>query len=83
MKRRDPLSHWRHTRSLTLRMLLLWCLLTFGGIWFAPDLNQITFMGFPFGFYLSAQGALIFYIGLVWYYNRKMRQLDEEYGIDE
>lgn len=73
--------YWRKTRRLTLVLLLLWCLLTFGVNWFARELNQLEFFGFPFGFYMGAQGALILYLAIIVYYNRKMRALDAEHGL--
>jgi putative solute:sodium symporter small subunit len=79
MNQETPI-YWRKTRRLTLILLVLWCLLTFGVNWFARELNQLDFLGFPFGFYMGAQGALILYLLIIVYYNRKMRALDAEYG---
>jgi putative solute:sodium symporter small subunit len=46
-------------------------------------LNAITFFGFPFGFYMSAQGSLAIYVAIIGYYAWHMRKLDLEYGVDE
>ena len=51
--------YWRDTRRLTGWLLLLWVILTFGVSWFARELNEISFFGFPFGFYFAAQGILL------------------------
>jgi putative solute:sodium symporter small subunit len=32
---------------------------------------------------MGAQGSLIIYIVLIWIYAKRMRQLDEEYGVEE
>ena len=32
---------------------------------------------------MAAQGALIFYLGMIWFYNWRMRKLDSELGIDD
>ena len=32
---------------------------------------------------MAAQGSLIVYVILIWYYARYMNQLDHEYGVDE
>lgn len=45
--------------------------------------NNIVIMGFPFAFYMGAQGALIIYVLIIWYYARRMNQLDKEYGVHE
>lgn len=83
MKPGETLSYWQKTRRLTLALLLVWIVLTFGLSWFARELNQIHFFGFPLGFYFGAQGALLLYLALIWFYNRKMRALDAEHDIDD
>lgn len=39
--------------------------------------------GFPFAFYMGAQGSLIVYVIIIWYYAHRMNQLDREYGVQE
>jgi len=50
---------------------------------FARELNGITILGFPLGFYMSAQGSLIIYVAIIWYYAHYMNNLDKEYGVHE
>ena len=50
--------------------------------WFARELNEFTFIG-PLGFYMSAQGSLIIYVAIIWYYAHYMNSLDKEYGVHE
>lgn len=73
--------YWLKTRRLTLALLALWFVVTFVLNWFARELNQFSLFGFPLGFYLGAQGLLVIYLMIIWYYNRRMRQLDAEFGI--
>lgn len=40
-------------------------------------------MGFPLAFYMGAQGSLIIYVLVIWYYARRMNQLDKEYDVHE
>lgn len=79
----DPRDYWRKTRRLTLVLLVFWLLITFVLNWFARELNAIVFLGFPLGFYMGAQGVLVIYLAIIWFYNRRMRALDIEYGIDD
>jgi putative solute:sodium symporter small subunit len=58
-------------------------LVTFVLSWFSSWLNQWQFLSFPLGFYMAAQGSLLLYLLLIWIYNRRMHQLDVEYGIDD
>jgi putative solute:sodium symporter small subunit len=32
---------------------------------------------------MAAQGSLLIYLGLIWFYNRRMQQLETELGIDD
>lgn len=68
--------YWRRTRSLTGSLLLVWYVLTFGVVFFARELNEFNWFGFPLGFYFAAQGVFFCYLGIVVYYNRRMQSLD-------
>lgn len=74
--------HWRKTRRLTFALILFWMLITFGLTWFARAINEIVILGFPLGFYMAAQGALVLYLLIIWWYNRQMKQLDAEFGVE-
>jgi putative solute:sodium symporter small subunit len=76
-------GYWKATRRLTVGLLLIWCFMTFGLSWFSSALNEWELFGFPAGFYMSAQGTLLVYLGLIWYYNRRMRQIDRKFGVAE
>ena len=45
--------------------------------------SQFTFLGFPLGFYMSAQGSLIIYVVIIGVYAWYMNKLEVEYGVDE
>ena len=49
---------------------------------FARDLS-FNFFGWPFAFYMAAQGSLIIYVVIIWYYARYMNNLDREYDVHE
>jgi len=76
-------EYWRKNLFITAVLMIIWFLATFVEAWYARELNQITFLGFPLGFYMSAQGSLIIYVLIIWYYARYMNKLDVEYGVDE
>lgn len=70
-------TYWQRSRRLSLGLLLIWALVTFGGTYFARELSFI-FFGWPFGFWLAAQGALLLYCALIAYYAYAMRKLDDQ-----
>jgi putative solute:sodium symporter small subunit len=78
-----PITYWQQTRRLTMVLLAFWVAVTFVMNWFARELNAFTFLGFPLGFYLDAQGLLLIYLLIIWFYNRRMRQLEAKYGIGD
>jgi putative solute:sodium symporter small subunit len=49
---------------------------------FARELS-FKFFGWPFSFWVGAQGALIVYVLLVAVYARAMARLDEAHGMGE
>jgi putative solute:sodium symporter small subunit len=76
-------QYWRRNLALTAVLLFVWFVVTFVEGWYARELNAFTFLGFPFGFYMSAQGSLVVYVVLIWIYARYMNKLDIEYGVNE
>jgi putative solute:sodium symporter small subunit len=76
-------EYWRKLLSLTAVLLVIWFVATFVIGYFARDLSSITFNGWTFPFYMGAQGSLIIYVLIIFYYARRMNQLDQEYGVDE
>jgi len=71
-------EYWNRNLKLTSVLLGIWFVATFVVIWFAKELNDIVIAGFPFAFYMGAQGSLIIYVLVIWYYARRMNQLDLE-----
>jgi putative solute:sodium symporter small subunit len=76
-------EYWRRNLNLTLVLLAIWFVATFVMAFFARELATINFFGWPLSFYMAAQGSLIIYIFIIWFYAKKMKQLDEEYGVAE
>lgn len=71
--------YWRKTLRLSAVLLAMWLVLTVAVGLFG---NTLTFsvLGWPFGFWVTAQGALIVYCGIVWVYAVVMDRLDRVYG---
>lgn len=76
-------EYWSKLLSLTFILLAIWFVVTFVIAYFARDLMDITFNGWTLPFYMGAQGSLIIYVLIIWFYARRMNQLDHEYGVDE
>ena len=55
---------------------------TFIGGYYARELNTLSFMGFPLGFYLFAQGSLLIYLVIIVIYVFAMNRLDRQFRAD-
>ncbi|MEK9684333.1 MAG: DUF4212 domain-containing protein [Rhodospirillaceae bacterium] len=76
-------QHWAKTRSLTFIVLTLWFIFSFVVHWFAKDLNGLSFLGFPLGYYFAVQGSLIIFVLLIFYQNWQQDKIDDEAGLGE
>lgn len=70
------IRYWRTTLRITLALLALWFVVTFGASFFARDLD-FTFFGWPFGFWMAAQGTLLIYCIIITFYAVVMARLDD------
>jgi putative solute:sodium symporter small subunit len=76
-------EYWRRNLVITTILMIVWFIATFVEGWYARELNQITVLGFPLGFYMSAQGSLVIYVVIIFIYARYMNSLDRVYGVHE
>jgi len=75
-------KHWQANLSATAALLAIWFFVTFGVGYFARDLD-FSFFGWPFSFWVAAQGAPVVYFLIIWFYCLYMRRLDQRYGVRE
>ena len=76
-------EYWRKNLVITTILMIVWFIVTFVEGWYARELNNVTFFGFPLGFYMSAQGSLIVYVVLIGIYAWYMNKLDVVYDVHE
>lgn len=76
-------EYWRKNLVITAILLGIWFIATFVEGWYARELNEIMFLGFPLGFYMSAQGSLVIYVVIIGVYAKYMAKLDKEYDVAE
>jgi len=74
-------AYWQANVRLIFKLLVVWFVVPFlGGIVFVDTLNQISLGGYPLGFWIAQQGAIYLFVGLIFYYAKKMRDLDDEFA---
>lgn len=76
-------EYWGRTRSLMWTSLAIWAIFSFFIHFFVTALNEITILGFPLGFYMAAQGSLIIFVILIFWFSWKQNKIDEEFGVAE
>jgi len=76
-------KYWAENVKLTAIIMLIWFVVTYVAIFFSPELNNIVILGFPMGYYMGAQGSLIIFVILIFWYAFAMNKKDKEYGVEE
>jgi putative solute:sodium symporter small subunit len=77
-------EYWRYNVRLTVVLLAIWFIAAYliSGV-FAAQFNQFTFLGFPLGYYMAAQGSLVIFVIEIAVYAYLMNRRDIRYGIRE
>jgi putative solute:sodium symporter small subunit len=80
----DSQGYWKATLGLLTKILIIWFLVSFGaGILFAPMLNGIHIGGYPLGFWFAQQGSIYIFIALIFWYAKKMGDIDRQFDVHE
>ena len=74
---------WSAHKRITLVLLAAWVAASFGVAWWAPMLSEWTFLGWPLGFYMAAQGSPFLFIVLVAVYARACAEVERRHGLAE
>lgn len=80
----DSHAYWRATMGLLTKVLIIWALVSYGaGILFADVLNKIMLGGYPLGFWFAQQGSIYVFIALIFWYRKKMNEIDRKFDVHE
>ncbi len=77
------IEHWQRTKRLMVITLSLWFIFSFVVHWFANALNAFTFIGFPLGYYMAAQGSEIIFVIIIFWFARTQHNIDRATGFAE
>lgn len=86
MKKIDKAVADRYFLEKTRNMIIyfiIWFAVSFGVVIFAEPLSEITINGFPFHYFMGAQGAVLTFIILLFVNAKVSDGIDKKYGIDE
>ena len=76
-------AYWNDTSRLMWIMLGLWVFFGYIIHMFVNVLNKIVILGFPLGFYMAAQGSLIAFVVMLFWFAKKQDQIDRKHGVAE
>ncbi|MEW6480639.1 MAG: DUF4212 domain-containing protein [Pseudomonadota bacterium] len=77
-------AYWSATLGLLTKVLVIWFVVSYGfGILFAGPLNNISLGGAPLGFWFAQQGSIYVFIALIFWYAKKMGDIDRKFGMQE
>jgi putative solute:sodium symporter small subunit len=79
----DTELYWARTKRLMIVSLIIWAIFGYGIHLFARPLNEIVILGFPLGFYMAAQGSLIVFVALIFWFARAQDKIDRECAVAE
>jgi putative solute:sodium symporter small subunit len=76
-------EHWQRTKKLMFITLTIWFFFSFVVHWFADALNAFSFLDFPFGFYMAAQGSEVVFVITLFWFVRAQHAIDRDCGFAE
>jgi putative solute:sodium symporter small subunit len=77
-------AYWKATLGLLTKVLIIWFIVSYGaGIILAPLLNNIHLGGYPLGFWFAQQGSIYVFIALIFWYAKKMGEIDRQFDVHE
>lgn len=74
---------WSKTKGLMITCLVIWAIFGFVIHFFVTSLNEIVILGFPLGYYMAAQGSLIVFVILTFWFSGRQDSIDREFGVAE
>ena len=77
-------SYWQENLRLIFICLIVWFVVSFGfGILLVEQLNVFRLGGYKLGFWFAQQGSIYTFLGLIFWYTKKMNDLDKKYNVEE
>ena len=76
-------EHWQRTKTLMIITLTIWFIFSFVVHWFAGSLNAVTFLDFPLGFYMAAQGSEVIFVITLFWFVKAQHAIDRDCGFAE
>ncbi len=76
-------KHWEKTKGLMIITLVIWFIFGYLIFMFGSSLNEGSFLGYPLAYYMCAQGSIIAFVVLIFWFANKQEKIDSEFGFQE
>ena len=76
-------KHWEKTRGLMILTLIIWFIFGYLIFMFGSSLNSASFLGYPLAYYMCAQGSIIAFVVLIFWFANRQESIDAEFGFSE
>ena len=76
-------KHWEKTKGLMILTLIIWFVFGYLIFMFGSSLNSASFLGYPLAYYMCAQGSIIAFVVLIFWFANKQESIDAEFGFTE
>ena len=75
--------HWEKTKGLMLLTLAIWFVFSIVIFMFGEGLNNSSFLRYPLAYYMCAQGSIVIFVVLIFWFANRQEKIDEEFGFAE
>ena len=75
--------HWEKTKGLMILTLGIWFIFSIVIFMFGESLNNGSFLGYPLAYYMCAQGSIVIFVVLIFWFANRQEKIDEEFGFAE
>ena len=75
--------HWEKTKGLMMLTLAIWFVFSIVIFMFGESLNNSSFLGYPLAYYMCAQGSIVIFVVLIFWFANRQEKIDEEFGFAE
>ena len=72
--------HWGKTKNLMIITLIIWFIFSILIFVFGEEMNTVSFLGYPLAYYMSAQGSIVIFVVLIFWFANRQEKIDEEFG---
>ena len=76
-------KHWEKTKNHMIITLAIWFFFSTVIFMFGAEINSASFLGYPLAYYMTAQGSLLAFVVLIFWFANKQEGIDDECGFGE